>query len=148
MKRLFFTLTVFCSLISFSSFAKGDEKVSAVVLEAFQASFDNATEVQWSTSENYYKANFNINGRYISAFYDADGKMIAMSRNITSFELPLMLQASLKKVSEDSWISDLFEMSNEEGTTYYVTLENAGTKTVLKASSLSSWESYQKSRKS
>lgn len=148
MKRLFFTLTVFCSLVNFTSFAKGDEKVSATVLEAFQTSFDNATEVEWSISDSYYKANFNMNGRYVSAFYDTDGKMIALTRNISSFELPLMLQASLKKVSEDSWISDLFEMSTDEGTTYYVTLEKAGSKTILKASSLSSWESYQKSRKS
>lgn len=148
MKRLFFTLTVFCSLVSFTSFAKGDEKVSPTVLEAFQTSFDNATEVEWSISDSYYKANFNMNGRYVSAFYDTDGKMIALTRNISSFELPLMLQASLKKVSEDSWISDLFEMSTDEGTTYYVTLEKAGSKTILKASSLSSWESYQKSRKS
>jgi hypothetical protein len=60
----------------------------------------------------------------------------------------MMLQGNLKKDYSDYWISDLFEVANNEGTSYYVTLENADTKMVLKASDGKSWRSYSKVKKS
>jgi hypothetical protein len=147
MKRILFSLTLVFSLISFNSFAN-DNKVSDAVLESFKSSFSNVSEVSWTVSENYYKASFAMGGRDVSAFYSHDGKMIAISRNVSSTELPILLQASLMKAAEGSWISDLFEVSSEDGTTYYATLENSETKTVLKATPLSGWQSYQKNRKS
>jgi hypothetical protein len=62
-------------------------------------------------------------------------------------QLPISLQTSLKKQCGDLWISDLFEVANDQGTSYYVTLENADTKIVLKSSG-SDWTTYQKQRKS
>jgi hypothetical protein len=147
MKRILTILTVMLS-ISLSSFAKGDDKVSPVVLESFKTSFKQATEVDWTVKEDMYKAQFNLEGQYITAFYNCDGKMVAMTRNIATTHLPISLQTSLKAQIEDLWITDLFEISNEEGTSYYVTLENADTKQVLKASANGEWSNYQKQRKS
>lgn len=147
MKRLLITLTVVLSLITLSSFSNG-EKVNDNVLTSFNTSFKNATEVTWSTTAHLYKAKFVYNSQYLTAFYDADGNMIAVTRNISSFQLPICLQTSLKKDYEHFWISDLFEVSREEGTSYYVTLENADTKIILKSSSNSEWTPYQKQRKS
>ncbi|HEU4633252.1 MAG TPA: hypothetical protein VFS22_04660 [Flavisolibacter sp.] len=146
MKRIVITLTVLFSLVSLSSFAK-EEKVNARVLESFQSSFKNATEVDWTVSENFYKADFSLNGQYVAAYYDDAGQLIALTRNISSTQLPISLQTSLKKDHEAYWISDLFEVANEQGTTYYVTLENADTKLVLKSSG-TNWNHYQKQRKS
>ena len=73
--------------------------------------------------------------------------MIAITRNISSTQLPISLQTNLKNNYEGFWISDLFEVANEEGTTYYVTVENADTKLILKSSN-SDWVTYQKERKS
>jgi hypothetical protein len=147
MKRFLFTLTIALSLISLSSFTTRDG-VAPAALKSFSKSFKSATEVNWSVSENYYKANFAMNGQYVSAYYNADGKMIALTRNITSTQLPLALQADLKKNSEGYWISDLFELANDEGTSYYVTLENGDTRLVLKSGSSSEWTTYNKQRKS
>lgn len=147
MKRLLVTFTIVFAFASFSSFA-GEIKVSKEVLASFQSSFKNAKEVDWTVSEKFYKADFALDGQRISAFYDGKGELIAMTRNLTAPELPLVLQTSLKKQVQDMWISDLFEVSNGEGTTYYVTLENADTKTVLKAGVNSDWSQFQKSRKS
>jgi len=146
MKRILVTLTVLLSLISMSSFAN-EGKVNSRVLESFNASFKNATEVDWTVSENFYKADFSLNGQYVAAYYDEAGQMIALTRNISSMQLPISLQTSLKKQCEDLWISDLFEVANDQGTSYYVTLENADTKVVLKSSG-SDWTTYQKQRKS
>jgi len=147
MKRLLVTLTIALSLVSLSSFANAGEEVSPKALEAFQTSFKNATEVNWTVSENFYKASFALNGQYITAYYDAEGSMKALTRNISSVQLPLTLQADLKKNYDNFWISDLFEMASEDGTSYYITLENADTKMILKSNS-SQWESFKKQRKS
>lgn len=147
MKRLLVTLTIAVSMLSFSSFASGEETVSAKALESFKTSFKSATEVTWSVSENFYKANFSLNGQYVSAYYDEQGKLMGLTRNISSLQLPIALQAELKKNYENYWITDLFEVANDDGTSYYITLETADTKIVLKSAG-SDWTTYQKQRKS
>ncbi len=146
MKRFLITLTVLFSLISMSSFAS-DSKVDSRVLKSFQSSFKNATEVDWTVTNNFYKANFSLNGQYVAAYFDGSGNMMAITRNISSTQLPISLQTNLKNNYEGFWISDLFEVANEEGTTYYVTVENADTKLILRSSS-ADWATYQKQRKS
>ncbi len=146
MKRLLVTLTLLFSLVSMSSFAS-EEKVTSAVLRSFNSSFKNVAEVEWTARKNFYKASFNFNGQYVNAFYKTSGEMIALTKNISSTQLPLGLQTSLKNEIKDLWITELFEVANEEGTTYYVTLENADTKLVLKSSS-NSWSTYQKQSKS
>ena len=145
MKRLLFTLTIACALISTSSFA--NETVTPQVLRSFQTSFKNATQVDWTVSADLFKASFSFNGQFVTAYFQKEGKMIALTRNISSVNLPITLQADLKSEYEDYWITDLFEVANEEGTTYYVTVENSDSKVVLKSFG-SSWTTFQKERKS
>jgi hypothetical protein len=146
MKRLTITLALAFSLISFSSFAN-DITVTPAALQSFKTSFKDAKEVNWTVSENLYKANFQMNGQYVTAFYNAEGDMIAMTRNISSLQLPLSLQTSLKNGYENFWISDLFEMADENGTSYYITVENGDNRIVLKSTSGSDWSTYKKQRK-
>jgi hypothetical protein len=146
MKRLLVTLTIALSFISLSSFAN-EREVSRKAIESFNSSFKTATEVSWTTNDQYYKASFILNGQYVSAFYDVDGTLMALTRNISSLQLPIALQAELKKNYDNYWISDVFELANEEGTSYYVTVEDADTKIVLK-SSFDSWSTFKKQRKS
>ena len=146
MKRLLLTLTLALSLISLSSFANDENTVSPAALQSFKNSFKTATEVNWSVNDNYFKANFSLNGQYISAYYDVEGRMIAMTRNISSLQLPLTLQTNLKKEYDGYWISDLFEMANDEGTSYYITLEDGDTKIILKSSG-PDWTVFKKQRK-
>ena len=143
MKRLILVLTLTLSLSSFTSFAK-DIDVNSSVLESFNSSFKNATEVTWSTVDGYYKANFFFNAQYIAAFFDMEGHMVAISRNITSSQLPLALQFSLKKDYSNLWISDLFEISGDEGSYYCITLENGDSRIVLKSSGSSAWTVFKK----
>lgn len=148
MKRLLLTLTVALSLISLSSFANGeDHEVSPRAIKSFNSSFKNATEVYWTITNNYYKVNFAMSGQYVSAFYDADGKMIALTRNISSLHLPIALQADLKKYYDAYWISDVLETATEDGTSYYITLETADTQLILKSNG-DSWSTFKKERKS
>jgi hypothetical protein len=126
----------------------GNPNVSKEVLAAFQQNFGTATEVQWTTGENYYKASFVFNGRYISAYYNESGELYGIIRHISSLDLPLQLLMSLKKDYSQYWITDLFELAKNSGTSYYITLEDADTKIVLKASDSNEWTVHKKIKKS
>ena len=145
MKRLLVTLTIALSLISLSSFA--NDEVSPRAVKSFNSSFKTAAEVKWTVTDDYFKADFTLNNQYVSAYYDVEGKMIALTRNITSLQLPIALQADLKKGYDAYWISDVVEVANEAGTSYYITLETADTQLVLKSEG-DSWNNFKKQRKS
>lgn len=144
MKKIILVLAIIATTLS--SFAS-DEKVTTRVLDAFNNEFTSAKEVSWSSGENFYKAEFTFNGQRVHAFYAADGELMGLTRFITSLELPMSLQASLKKSYSEYWISDLFEVTKSDRTGYYITLENADTKIVLKASADEDWSAYKKTRK-
>ncbi len=138
-------LTLAIAATSFSAFA-GEAEVTQKVLDAFNSEFNQAKDVTWTVTKDYYKASFIYNERYVFAFYGEDGELLAMTRYISSGDLPLNLVTSLKKNYGDYWIADLFEMAKNEGTQYVVTLENADSKLILKASS-GTWSVHQKIRK-
>ena len=124
----------------------GDVNVNQKVLDAFKTEFASAKEVEWTVGENYYKATFNYNGKYVFAFYSENGELIGLTRYLSPADLPLALQANLKKNYEGYWVSDLFEASKNDGTNYYITLENADSKTVLKSSG-NNWSVHNKIKK-
>jgi len=148
MKFLLVAITAVLSIINTKASASDETKVSAAVLASFNSSFKNVSEVAWKTSGSFYKADFAMNGQYVTAYYDATAKLVAVTRNISSVQLPVTLQTALKKSYDAYWISDLFELSDDSGTSYYVTVENGDVKTTLKSTQNNEWTVYQKSRKS
>ena len=141
--KILFALIMSVSYLMAGSVPVKEDPVSSMVIGSFNNSFPNAEEVQWSVSRDYYKVQFLLNCQHVFAFYAKDGAMIATTRNMLFTELPLILQTSLKELQNGYWISELFELSNAEGTNYYITLENAGTKLIMR-SSRTEWELYQK----
>jgi hypothetical protein len=144
MKKIIITLAV--ALGTMCSFAR-EANVSSTVLDAFKSEFSSAKEVTWTVSRNYYKAAFIFNDQHVFAFYSTEGELMGTTRYISSLDLPVNLQAGLKKAYSNYWISDLFEVSNSEGTGYYITVEDADTKIVLKSTGGENWRLYQKTTK-
>lgn len=145
MKKIIITLAV--ALSTLCSFA-GEVKVNSRVLDAFKSEFASAKEVTWTAGNNFYKAAFVYNEQYVFAFYSTAGELLGMTRYISSLDLPMSLQNGLKKGYSNYWISDLFEVSNNDGTAYYITLEDADSKIVLKSDGVATWSVYQKTTKS
>ncbi len=144
MKKIIIMLAV--TISSLTLFAS-EENVNSKVLNSFSREFTGAKDVKWTANETFYKASFVFNGQYVYAFYQLDGELLAMTRNISSLDLPVKLQSSLKKGYENYWISDLFEISNNEGTNYYITMEKADSTIVLKSNSDGTWKTFKKSAK-
>ncbi|HZI00711.1 MAG TPA: hypothetical protein VEX63_06165 [Flavisolibacter sp.] len=147
MKFLFTMLTVASSLFAVATPTAMPADIHPSVERSFKHTFAQATEVNWSVSDNFYKADFVLNGQYASVFYDCDGTLMATTRNISSLQLPVTLQAGLRKDYSEYWISNLFEMTNAEGINYYVTLQKGDTKITLKSASHTEWTAFQKTSK-
>jgi hypothetical protein len=146
MKKMMITLALALTLGASYAFA-GGTNVNEQVLTAFKQDFSTAKEVKWSSVEDYFKAEFSYNGQMVAAYYTVDGNMMAVVRNITTLQLPLNLQTGYKKNYNGYWVSDLFEVATDKGTSYYMTLENADGKVVLKSIDSSNWSVYDKSKK-
>jgi hypothetical protein len=144
MKKVLMTLAIaISSLVAFA----GEENVSKDVLNAFSKEFNGAKEVKWTTGSDFYKAVFVLNDQYITAFYNKEGEFLGMTRNISSLNLPLKLQSKVRSEYADYWISDLFELSDNEGTHYYITVEDADSKVMLKSSDNTEWNIFKKMSK-
>ena len=144
MKKILFIIAIaFCSLSAIAN----EPGVDPRVLESFKTEFASAREVKWTTTSDFYKADFTFNDQQVSAYYSKEGELIGLSRHITSFDLPLSLQAGLKKSYNSYWISDLVELTKSNSTIYYITLEDADTQLILKAGDGESWNEYKRTKK-
>lgn len=142
MKKMILTLAI--AISSLASFAAEETTVNATIQNAFNKEFAGATDVAWTIGKNSYKASFVMNNQRLMAYYTTDGELMGITRNLSSLDLPLNLQSGLKKNYNGYWISDLFEVSNNDGNSYYITLEKADESIVLEASNGGKWSVYKK----
>jgi hypothetical protein len=130
-----------------SAFANGKEEVNERIVKSFEKEFAGAQHVQWATTKDFVKVTFTLNEQVVYAFYEPNGNLLGVTRNIVSSQLPINLLTDLKKNYSTHWITDLFEMASNNDNVYYVTLENGDQKLVLKSSGTAGWEVYRKERK-
>jgi len=145
MKKIFL-ICGFLAMVG-SGFAYPSERVSPKVLASFKSEFSNAKNVEWETGNNYFSATFSLNEQRVFAYYAVNGELMSIARYISPVQLPINLFSNLKNDYSKFWISDLFEVSSSEGLNYYVTLETADTKLVLRSSNGGRWNSYSRIKK-
>jgi hypothetical protein len=140
MKKIIISL-VMVFTVAASAFA-GDEKIDQRVSKAFQKEFSAAQNAMWSVQNNMYKVTFSYYDRTISAFYDKKGYLLGVTRYMLSTELPYYLQKELKEYYNEYWVTNLFELSNENGTSYHVVLQNAEETLILSSNEQNNWELF------
>jgi hypothetical protein len=147
MKKMILSLAAVITM-GYSVFANGNDNIATQqARDAFKKDFATASNIRWEQKNNFLKATFSLNGQILTAYYFSNGDLQAVVRNITSDQLPINLLSSLRKDYSEYWITDLFEMSSNGMTTYYVSIENSDKKIVLKSDDLSSWDVYSKEKK-
>ena len=153
MNKLFLSIAtmLMMGLSAFAANNNGGNNNEGVVnqqaLRSFKKEFASASNISWEQKDTYTRATFSLNGQVLFAYYNTDGELQAVVRNIVSDQLPINLLSELKKDYSDYWISDLFEIATDEQTTYYVTLENSEKKIVLKSQGTSFWSVFSKEKK-
>ena len=147
MKKI--TIILAMALTASTAFAfTGGETANNQALNTFNSDFVKATDATWTGGKDFDKVTFTMNDQQLVAYYTKSGEFMAVTRNISSVQLPANLKKSLKKLMSNYWISDLFEINNNlDQTSRYVTLETADSKIVLRSNNGGHWTVFQKSDK-
>jgi hypothetical protein len=140
-----------CALtLSSASFAASASSTTGDDNKEIKASlahdFSGAELVSTEVRDSYTKVVFKLNEQVMTAFYSNNGELMAVTRNIVSSQLPMSLLMNLKNHYSEYWITDLFEMSQDEQSSYYVTVENSDSRTTLRSNG-DSWELYSNVKK-
>ena len=125
-----------------SALAAGPTRVNDNVRHSFKKEFSKGEFIKMEAFSAYSKVTFKVNGEIMFAYYTGNGELLAVAKNILSDKLPVHLASSMKKHYSGFWISDLFEIRSNGEVSYYVTLENADYKVVLKSADSDRWEVY------
>ena len=149
MKKISFLILTLFTGINSISFAAGNDKVDNATLASFRQNFKSAKNVSWAETSTCYKAEFDMDGQILYAYYSKnEPALIAVTRFILSSQLPMQLQQELRgKLRKDGWIADLFEVASGGETYYYATVEDSADKMVYKSSGFSRWEQISKTAK-
>jgi len=131
---------VFIGLALGNSVFAGEKEVGKRVLRSFQKEFIGATDVQWRAYDDYTRVDFTFNNVPLVACYSSDGVRLALIRNIMFSSLPLALQFDLGKKYKDHWVSQLYELVNNDGTQYRLTLQSADQMIHLRSNGNDDWE--------
>ncbi len=141
MKRLTVLAALLLTLCTTYSFATPANKGGVEIRNSFGRQILHTQDYN-----SFTKVTFKMNDVVMFAFYNTNGELLAVTRNIVSNQLPVNLLANLKKHYSESWITDLFEFSGNEQNCYYISLENADSKMTLRSNG-NEWEVYSTTRK-
>jgi hypothetical protein len=134
-------LFVFSS--SFAAAPAGNERAVA----SFHKEFNTASDVKWTATDNFVQATFTVDKQTLFAYYDFDGNLVGVVHHILTNSLPADLEKDIKKGYSNYWVSELFEISTEQGKYYYIQLKNADESIVLTTEGTGSWHKYAVSKK-
>ncbi|MES1159484.1 MAG: hypothetical protein ABUM51_01890, partial [Bacteroidota bacterium] len=146
-KKIALSLVILMTLTISYSFAAAPDSMNGQIAAAFQKDFKNAKVLNTEVTRHFTKLTFKMNDIVLFAFYSDNGQLLAVTRNILSSQLPIDLMMDLKKNYSDCWITELFELNGDEQNCYYVSLESADFKIVLRSTSDNNWEVYEKKAK-
>lgn len=146
-KKIAFTLALLLTVTISYSFAAAPDSINGQIEASFQKDFRNAKLMSAEVRTHFTKLTFRMNDMILFAFYSDNGDLLAVTRNILSTQLPIELMMNLKKNYNDYWITDLFELNGDSQNCYYVSLENADYKLVLRSTGSNGWEVYEKTAK-
>jgi hypothetical protein len=139
------TFAFVAMLLTFSStFATPTYDSNEAVKVAFHKDFKKAEIMATEVKTTYTKLTFKMNDVVMFAFYSDNGQLLAVTRNITSNQLPIQLLLELKKNYSDYWITDLFELTGDGASNYYITVENTESRITLRSDGSNNWELYEK----
>jgi hypothetical protein len=145
MKKTILSIVVGLALFS-TAFAKAPEKSTDRAIASFMNEFHKASDVIWSSNNNYIMAAFELNNQIQYAYYDYQGNLVGVVHHILTSSLPADLSADIKKNYSNYWVSELFQLSSDQGDAYYIQLKNGDETIVLTTEGTGSWRLYSASK--
>jgi hypothetical protein len=146
MKKKFVTIACLAGLLSVSVISVHAE-ISQKALQSFRSVFAEATNVKWSEYPDHYFVSFSQNDMLIKVTYDKDGNLLNSTRYYKEQRLPLNILYRVKKSYPSKKIDMVTEVSNPEGTAYFIQLKDDKNWTTIKADESGNLEVTDKFRK-
>lgn len=124
-------MLVACCLLTFSAgvFAGTDHPVTGTeltisdkLLQAFQKTFPDATQVKWVEEPGGYQVTFRQNDILTKVEYDKDAQFVNSLRYYTEKNLPVMVICQLQRKYAGKSVWGVTELSTATSTEYYVKL--------------------------
>jgi hypothetical protein len=117
MKKLFITIILGLAGFVPAAFAGNDPQPGQVVQEEFD------------------KVTFLLAGSRAVAYFNAQGELAGSVRDLFFNQLPLSVMTAVDKRFPEAVIYDVHEISNDNGTSYRITLEEKSKKKVVRLDS-------------
>ena len=131
MKKLFIS-ALLAITVAVSSFAAEGNNVSYTVRNNFSSQFKKASDVQWTSGENYTKATFVLDNVRTEALYSAEGEFIGTKQAITLEELPVNAKRAFAKKYEGYTVKEAIRFEGSQESAYYISAENEKGSVILK----------------
>ena len=131
MKKLFIS-ALLAITVAASSFAAEGNNVSYTVRNNFSSQFKKASDVQWTSGENYTKATFVLDNVRTEALYGAEGEFIGTNQAITLEELPVNAKRAFAKKYEGYTVKEAIRFEGSQESAYYISAENVIGSVILK----------------
>ena len=148
MKKLLISALFSFAVYSFSFANTTEKSFSFKGAESFAKMFANAKDVNVKTVGEYTEVKFSWNDEKIQAFYNTDGELVVTSRNIKLNQIPLPALKTISEKYTDYTTTEVIEFDHaEEGLSYYVGMENADKKIILKVSTDGEVSTYKSTNK-
>jgi hypothetical protein len=141
MKKTILSIVIGLALFS-TAFANAPEKSTDRAIASFMKEFHKASDVSWSANSNYIMAAFELDNQTQYAYYDFQGNLVGVVHHILTSSLPADLSGDIKTHFTGYWVSELFQVSSEQGDAYYIQLKNADEMIVLTTEGTGKWHLY------
>ena len=141
MKKKLLAITAALLLIASTTFANESKPIPTTIINQLHQEFESATEVAWKTTADFYKASFTADGQSLEAFFSPDGQLLGTSRKLTVDQLPLAVIKETSKLGSANEVTELFELSSDRGTEYFITF-GSGKEAKTYKSAGTSWNRF------
>jgi hypothetical protein len=147
MKKMIITLSMLMTVAMTAVFANEGTDINQKVQAAFEKDFSSAKNVKWNRDGDYLKASFTIADMVTDAYYTEDGQLMGSARNLLFEQLPLTVIHGYNKRFDDATVLNVLEITNEEGTSYRLWIEQGNKKLKIRASGSGDITILEKSKK-
>ncbi len=105
--------------------------------KTFAREFAGAQNVKWTKlDDGYLRVTFVLNGIGAETFFNSDGELLGTVRNLFYNQLPLVVMQTVDSKFAGSSVIEVKEITNDDGTSYKVMLEQKNKKYSLRLNSL------------
>ncbi len=121
MKKILFAMAILVSGVLHAAGISIDDKIE----KSFKEAFPKAEKVTWYENDTHYEVLFTNDQVKCRMWYDRDGNVTRAERYYKEDGLCPYILAKIKRKYNGKNVFGVTEVNSDEGTTYYIILEDA-----------------------